>query len=138
MERKPTRALDEFVNFYRSTWIGLPSAMARQMFGVKGEDVRTAAWRAYDSWIVLMNEATNQLYLNRVFADAVGSALETGFAIRYVGDQLAAMANSVFAAGPEPAGIGNETAGSLAASQSPPGGRSAAVAHPRQPTAKAV
>jgi len=138
MERKPTRVLDEFVNFYRAAWIGLPSAMARQMFGIKGEDTRTAAWRAYDSWIVLMNETTNQLYSNRIFADALGRALETGFAMRYIGDQLATVASSVFAPSPEPTDFGNETASSLTASQNRAGGRSAALGRPHHPTAKAA
>ncbi|HLW70575.1 MAG TPA: hypothetical protein VKS22_08115 [Candidatus Binataceae bacterium] len=138
MESTATRSFDEFANFYRATWIGLPSAMFRQMFGVKGEDVRAAAWRAYDSWVVLMNETTNQLYSNRVFADAVGRAFETGLMIQHIGDQLATVASSVLASAPESVAVGNDTASNLAASQSRPGGRSATTGRPRHSTAKAA
>jgi hypothetical protein len=132
MERKSTRLWDEFTNFYTSAWIDLPLAAMRQAFGVKGDDLRRAGWRAYDSWIALMNEATNELYSNRAFADASGRALEAAFTMRHMSDQFAVAA---IAASPKPS---VESSSIVSPAESRDGRRSLAAGRARASMAKAA
>jgi hypothetical protein len=59
----------EIISSYRAMWIELPLAAASRLLGGPEKQLGTAAWRAYDSWVALANEATNRLYTNRAFAD---------------------------------------------------------------------
>jgi hypothetical protein len=138
MERKSTRLWDEFTNFYTSAWIDWPLAAMRQAFGVKGEDLRRVGWRAYDSWIALMNEATNELYSNRAFADASGRALEAAFTMRHMGDQFATAAGVAFTAPSESSVVVNDPGLDLAAREYRPGGRSVTTGRARNSGAKAA
>jgi len=138
MERKSTRLWDEFTNFYTSAWIDLPLAPMRQAFGVKGDDLRRVGWRAYDSWIALMNEATNELYSNRAFADASGRALEAASTIRHISDQFATAASVAFAAPTEPSVVVSDPRLDLEAREYRPGGRSVTTGRARNSGAKAA
>jgi hypothetical protein len=138
MERKSTRLWDELTNFYTSAWIDLPLAAMRQAFGVKGDDLRRVGWRAYDSWIALMNEATNELYSNRAFADASGRALEAAFTIRHISDQFATAASVAFAAPTEPSVVVSDPRLDLEAREYRPGGRSVTTGRARNSGAKAA
>ncbi len=138
MERKSTRLWDEFTNFYTSAWIDLPFTALRQMAGVKGDDIRAAGWRAYDSWISLMNESTNQLYSNRAFADASGRALEAALTVRHMSDRFAVAASAAIAVRPEASVELSAAAISAAVSQSRDGSRSGVTGRVRKSGAKAA
>jgi hypothetical protein len=131
MERKSARLWGEFINFYTSAWIDLPFAAVKQMFGAKGESISEVGWRAYDSWVGLMNEATNELYANRIFADASGRALEAAFTMRHVSDQFAL----ALTASPKPSA---ETAGVESSPATRDGGRSVVTDRGRDSMAKAA
>lgn len=88
MERNSTRLWAELTKFYASMWIDLPLAAMRRMSSGNDDELRAAGWRAYDSWIGLMNEAVNELYSNRVLGDVWGRGLEAAFTMRHISDQL--------------------------------------------------
>lgn len=59
----------EFVRFCEAAWVEFPIAAASRMLGGPKKELNQTGWRAYDAWVSLANEATNQLYTNRYFAD---------------------------------------------------------------------
>src|SRR5713226_1334130 len=67
----------EITSFYNAVAMDLPVASASRLLGGSEKELRAAGWRAYDSWVALANEATNQLYRNRTFADFSALVFET-------------------------------------------------------------
>ncbi|MGH8338159.1 MAG: hypothetical protein ACRETL_15345 [Gammaproteobacteria bacterium] len=64
---KNRQMLDKWREFYATALFDLPAAAAQSMAlsaDRQGREERlgTAAWRAYDAWIWLVNETANRLY----------------------------------------------------------------------------
>jgi len=62
MKNYPT--LDKWQELYSATLIQLPVAAAQLIFsgGRQRDDIEAAAWRAYESWLWLVNDAANRFY----------------------------------------------------------------------------
>ncbi len=59
--------------------IELPFAAARRVVVADGErKLQEAGWKAYDSWVRVVNAATDELYGNAAFGAAAGRAMENG------------------------------------------------------------
>jgi hypothetical protein len=79
---------EEIVRFCNAAWVDLPLAATSRMLGGSNEEFQAAGWRAYDSWISMANEATNQLYANRIFSDFSAFWFETTLRFQYMGGLL--------------------------------------------------
>jgi hypothetical protein len=84
MERSLKPLTDGFTKFWEHALIDFPFTLMARMFGDRQAPLRSKAWQAYDSWIALTNEATNQLYANRAFADASGLAIEASLRMQEI------------------------------------------------------
>jgi hypothetical protein len=90
MSSRRSRVAEELAKFARATWFDLPLAAAERMLGAGDEkNLTEAGWKAYDAWVRLANEATNELYTNRLFGDLAGRTMESALKAQQVGDALA-------------------------------------------------
>lgn len=90
MGSRQSRVAEELAKFARTAWFDLPLAAAKRMLGAGDEKNFTeAGWKAYDAWVRLANEATNELYSNRLFGDLTGRTMESALRLQQVGDALA-------------------------------------------------
>ncbi len=79
----------QLTKFYEAAWLDLPLAVAQRWLGGNPKSLRVAGWAAYDSFVALANELTNQMYSNPLVASSFGRALETTFHIQHIFDALA-------------------------------------------------
>ncbi len=79
----------QLTKFYEAAWLDLPLAAAQRWLGGNPQSLRVAGWAAYDSFVALPNEMTNQMYANPLVASTFGRTLETAFHIQHVFDALA-------------------------------------------------
>lgn len=79
----------ELTRFYEAAWLDLPLAAAHRWLGGNPKSLRVAGWAAYDSFVALANEMTNQMYANPLVASTFGRTLETAFHLRHTFDVLA-------------------------------------------------
>jgi hypothetical protein len=90
MSSRTSRVVEELAKFARATWFDLPLAVAKRMIGAGDEkNLTEAGWQSYDAWVRLANEATNELYANRLFGDLTGRSMESALRVRRVGNALA-------------------------------------------------
>lgn len=90
MSSKRSEVAQELGKFLQAFWLELPAAAARNFAGNGGgEELRDASWKAYDAWISLTNEATNQLYENPSLGSVAGRTMETALRIQQAGSALA-------------------------------------------------
>jgi hypothetical protein len=89
MATKQSQVAEELVKFYEAALLDLPIAAARRLVGAADERSLTqAGWKAYDAWVRLANETTNQVYANRAVAGLTGRAFEAALRAQRVGDAL--------------------------------------------------
>jgi hypothetical protein len=79
----------QLTKFYEAAWLDLPVAAAQRWLGGNPKSLRVAGWAAYDSFVALANEMTNQMYANPLVASTFGRTLETAFHIQHIFDALA-------------------------------------------------
>jgi hypothetical protein len=66
----------DLLTLYKALFIELPVAGSKATLGVaKDYEVEEAAWKAYEAWVRLVNNATDALYQNPFFGDALGRNL---------------------------------------------------------------
>jgi hypothetical protein len=70
---------EELSKFYEAWWLDLPMAAAKGLLtnNNNDEELTKAGWKAYDAWISLSNELTNQLYSNPAVGEITGQAIES-------------------------------------------------------------
>jgi hypothetical protein len=89
MATKQSQVAEDLAGFYEATLLDLPIAAVQRLTGAADEKALSrAGWKAYDAWIRLANEFTNQIYANRTFAAAAGGAFETLLRAQRAGDAL--------------------------------------------------
>jgi hypothetical protein len=79
----------QLTKFYEAAWLDLPVAAAQRWLGGNPKSLRVAGWAAYDSFVALANEMTNQMYANPLVASTFGRTLETAFHLQHIFDALA-------------------------------------------------
>ena len=79
----------QLTKFYEAAWLDLPLAVAQRWLGGNPKSLRVAGWAAYDSFVALANEMTNQMYANPLVATTFGRTLETAFHLQHIFDALA-------------------------------------------------
>jgi len=89
MGAKQSQVAQELGKFVRAFWLELPLATANRIFG-KGDDaaLSKAGWKAYDAFIGLTNEATNQLYQDPTVGAVTGRATEMALRAQHIGGSL--------------------------------------------------
>ena len=80
---------DELTKFYEAALLELPYAAVRRLFAGDEQGLSEAGWKAYDSWVRLANQTTNQLYANRAFGEVGSRAFETALGLRRLNHALA-------------------------------------------------
>ncbi len=103
----------ELGKFLEAFWVELPQAAAREIFGGAQDEISRAGWKAYDAWVGLSNEATNQLYANPLVGALTGAATEGLLRLQHLGNA----ATTAFFANLWPA-VGLPTAAEFAALRS--------------------
>jgi len=67
----------DLVAVYKAIFIELPTVAAKKGLGVaKENELEAAAWKGYDAWVRLVNDATGRLYQTPLFGDLVGRSLD--------------------------------------------------------------
>jgi hypothetical protein len=90
MGKKQSQVAEDLAGFYEAALLDLPVAAAKRLVGGADENtLRRAGWKAYDSWVRLANEVTNQVYANEAVAAVAGGAFQTVLRAQRVGDVLA-------------------------------------------------
>ncbi len=89
MSGKQSQVMQELGNFVQAFWLELPAAAANRILG-KGDDkaLSKAGWKAYDAFVSLANEATNQLYQDKTIGAVTGQAMETVLRTQHIGSAL--------------------------------------------------
>jgi hypothetical protein len=66
----------DLLTLYKTLFIELPIVGSKATLGVaQGNEVEELAWKAYETWVRLVNNATDALYQNSSFGDAFGHNL---------------------------------------------------------------
>jgi hypothetical protein len=79
----------EVMRFYETLIFELPKAFIMDLnSNADIKRLRQAAWRLYDSWIRLTNEASNALYADPAFSRLTGDIVETALFIRRAGTAI--------------------------------------------------
>lgn len=90
MGSKRSQVVQELGKFAQAFWLELPAAAARNLRGDgAGEELQDAGWKAYDAWISLTNEVTNQVYESPLFGNLIGRTMESTLRIQQAGNALA-------------------------------------------------
>jgi len=90
MSGKRSRIEQDLTNLVEAMWLELPSALVQRVSGRDSDEAASkAAWKAYDAWIGLANEAANRLYENRTFAALSGRMMETALRAQEIGKTAA-------------------------------------------------
>jgi hypothetical protein len=80
----------EITKFVEAAWFDLPIAAAQQFIGRANEDaLRTAGWKAYDAFVGLANEVTNEIYASPITAQVTNRAMEASLRWQEIGNALA-------------------------------------------------
>jgi hypothetical protein len=79
----------QLTKFYEAAYLNLPLAAARRWLGGGPVKLEVAGWAAYDSFVALANEMTNQMYASRLVVESFGRVVETAFQLGYIFDALA-------------------------------------------------
>jgi hypothetical protein len=78
----------QLTQFYAAAYLDLSVAAAQRWLSGNPQTLERAGWAAYDSFVALANEMTNQLYANPVVASSFGRALEAAFHVQHLFDAL--------------------------------------------------
>jgi hypothetical protein len=90
MKKKESQVARELGKFVQAFWLELPMAAANRVFGnVDDGTVQEAGWKAYDAFVSLTNEATNQIYANPLMGALTGSTMERSLRMQRVGSAMA-------------------------------------------------
>lgn len=89
MSGKESQVFKELGRFVEAFWVGLPTAVAKRMVNGAEDELRKAGWKAYDAWVSLTNEATNQLYASPATGAITGRTMETALRVQQMGGALA-------------------------------------------------
>jgi hypothetical protein len=90
MRKKEFEVARELGMFVQAFWLELPMAAANRVLGnVDDTTVQEAGWKAYDAFVSLTNEATNQLYANPLMATLTSSTMERSLRVQRVGSAMA-------------------------------------------------
>ncbi|HVN90838.1 MAG TPA: hypothetical protein VMT61_13565 [Candidatus Binataceae bacterium] len=89
MSGKQSQVMGELSKFMQAFWVELPAAAANKILG-KGDEhaLDKAGWKAYDAFVSLANEATNQLYQDKTVGSVTGQAMETALRVQHIGNAL--------------------------------------------------
>lgn len=80
---------EEFGKFTEAM-MELPFAATRHLVGAAVEDeVQAVGWKAYDAWVRLANQATEDMYGSQAFGTAVGTSMEQALKWQRVGSAMA-------------------------------------------------
>jgi hypothetical protein len=83
----------ELTKFFEAAWLDLPAEAGKILLGAGDEkQLRKAGWKAYDAWISLANELTNEVYSNPIIGGVTGQAMESALRLRQIGGAIAAAA----------------------------------------------
>jgi hypothetical protein len=84
------QALTKFVE---AAWLDLPAEAGKFFVGIGNENkLRKTGWKAYDAWINLANELTDEAYSNPLAGTAIGQAMAWAFRLQQVGAAITAAA----------------------------------------------
>ena len=71
-----TQSSKDLLTLYKALVIELPVAGTKASLGVaKDQELEQTAWKAYETWVRLANNATDALYQNPFFGEALGRSL---------------------------------------------------------------
>jgi hypothetical protein len=85
-----TQALTRFIE---AVWLDLSAEAGKFLVGVGNESkLRKAGWKAYDAWINLANELTNEAYSDPLVGAAIGQAMEWALRFQQIGAATTAAA----------------------------------------------
>lgn len=89
MATKQSQVAEDLAGFYEAALLDLPIAAVKRLAGAADEKtLKQAGWKAYDAWVRLANEVTNQVYANRTVAAVAGGAFESVMRAQQAGDAL--------------------------------------------------
>jgi len=110
MEKKESPITQQWRKFAQALWLEIPEAAAKMLTGEGDEAaVNNAGWNAYDAFVSLANEATNQFYANSLVGSLTGRTIERTLQMQ----RLTSAAAAAFFGNLWPA-IGLPTAGEVA------------------------
>lgn len=89
MSGKRNQVAKELGKFVEAFWMELPKAAAKEVLGGATDEINKAGWKAYDAWVSLANETTNQLYANPVLGAFTGSTTENVLRLQQIGNAAA-------------------------------------------------
>lgn len=93
MLRTTSFAAQAFTKFVEAAWLDLPAEAGKFFVGIGDENkLRKTGWKAYDAWINLANELTNEAYSNPLAGSAVGQAMAWALRLQQVGAAITAAA----------------------------------------------
>lgn len=85
MNKKESSVARELGKFIQAFWQELPMAVANRILGNGDETaLQQAGWKAYDAFVSLANETTNQIYANPVVGSLTGQAMERTMRVQHV------------------------------------------------------
>jgi len=80
----------ELTKFFEAAWLDLPAEAGKALLGAGDEkELRKAGWKAYDAWISLANEVTNEVYSNPIIGRVTGQVMESALRLRQIGGAIA-------------------------------------------------
>lgn len=78
---------------YKALFIELPVAATKASLGVgKDNEIQAGAWKAYEAGVRLANNATDALYRNPFFGDALGRSLQGSLRMQQLTNSVSAAA----------------------------------------------
>lgn len=87
--------VEELSKWVETTWLQLPAEAAKVLTGASdSKGLRKAGWKAYDAWVSLANEFTNNVYSDPIVGEASGRMMETALRLRQI---TGTMASAFFA-----------------------------------------
>ena len=90
MKKKESQLQQEWQKFAQALWWELPQAAVKTLTGNGDEAaVNSAGWNAYDAFVSLANEATNQFYANPLVGSLTGQTFERVLQLQQVTSSLA-------------------------------------------------
>lgn len=93
MLRTTSLVAQALTKFVEAVWLDLPAETGKFLAGVGNEgQLRKAEWKAYDAWINLANELTNEAYSNPLVGAVIGQAMEWTLRLQQIGEATTAAA----------------------------------------------
>lgn len=90
MKVRKSRLMEELAKFWEAVLVELPLAAGMELIGQADENnLRDAGWKAYDAWVRVSNEATNQIYSNPAVGEVSARLTETALRTQQAGSAVA-------------------------------------------------